>query len=107
VRYEGRSDSLEAFPPPGSWHTRGACVGAPLRDFFPDRGGTTASRVTIQNYCDHCPVRIECLRYAMACGPMLTGIWGGTTQHWRNKASNKAAWRNRQDETDLGRRSVA
>lgn len=64
---------------PGSWTEFAACsaegVDADADDFFAHRGGQEhlAKRV-----CDGCPVRSECLNYALS-SRMEYGIWGGTT----------------------------
>jgi hypothetical protein len=93
VKYQKREQSLEAHPPPGPWVKDRACGDAPRGTFFPTKGGNAASRAVIARYCNNCPVRVDCLDYAMEAGPMLTGIWGGTTQNWRRDRVNKAAWR--------------
>jgi len=90
---DAHHDALVRFPPPGPWHKNAVCIGVPYAEFFPERGGNGASITAIRRYCNRCPVRTDCLDYAMSCGPMLTGIWGGTTQNWRRKPANKAAWK--------------
>jgi len=42
-----------------------------------------------KDICGRCPVRQECLDYAMA-DPMLQGIWGGLTQREREQARRRA-----------------
>ena len=57
-----------------AWMTRAACRGCDPDLFFPERGeghGREARAV-----CAGCPVRDECLDYAIALGERL-GIWGG------------------------------
>lgn len=49
--------------------------------FFPDRGG---SNQDAKKVCASCPVRTECLTYALA-DPTLTGVWGGTTTQQRGR----------------------
>jgi WhiB family transcriptional regulator, redox-sensing transcriptional regulator len=68
------------------WMVSSACRGADPRLFFPDpdehgyaRAGLTARAKAI---CAHCPVRGECLAYALATR-QKHGVWGGTTEQER------------------------
>jgi len=60
------------------WKLRGSCItpAAVGVDFFPGAGEATdpAKRV-----CAGCPVRRECLTYALSEPRERFGIWGGTT----------------------------
>jgi WhiB family transcriptional regulator, redox-sensing transcriptional regulator len=56
-----------------TWADRAACRGADVDVFFP-QGPSRAART----YCATCPVRVDCLAFAMA-RPDLRGIWGGLT----------------------------
>jgi WhiB family redox-sensing transcriptional regulator len=49
--------------------------------FFPAKGGT--SRVA-KAICAKCPVRIECLNYAMRVR-VREGIWGGASERDRRR----------------------
>ena len=68
------------------WMKDGACRRIAREDamrlFFPQKGelATTAKRI-----CEGCPVKEECLDYALQLGETLTGIWGGTAQKERSK----------------------
>lgn len=57
---------------PGWWRPWAACLSASSL-FFPisETSETAAKRV-----CKGCPVRLECLAYAVSTGPDF-GIWGG------------------------------
>ena len=54
--------------------------------WFPDKGQRAAIAVRI---CGHCPVREQCLDYALSgadtWGGITTGIWGGTTPQERDQ----------------------
>ncbi|MCZ7526604.1 MAG: WhiB family transcriptional regulator [Acidimicrobiia bacterium] len=66
------------------WQVQAACRGRDRRLWFPDRGdsGSEAKQV-----CRTCPVRLECLRYAMTFPPQtLDGIWGGAGGGTRRRA---------------------
>lgn len=66
------------------WRTAAACApgsGVDPDAFYPTgAGATTAKRI-----CAGCPVAAECLADALAAGPYLVGIYGGTTEHERRQ----------------------
>lgn len=57
------------------WRDEAACIGQDPKLFFPETGqnGTRAKKI-----CRWCPVKEECLEYALA-DPELRGIWGGVS----------------------------
>ncbi|MPY94660.1 MAG: WhiB family transcriptional regulator [Acidimicrobiia bacterium] len=60
------------------WHADAACRGRGPAGWFAVQGDVdtvTAARVV----CASCPARVECLSWALAAGPSLAGVWGGTT----------------------------
>lgn len=61
------------------WHRRAACHGQGPADWFPGRGGTQDAARAV---CVRCPVREECLAFAMK-DPDLQGVWGGLSQRQR------------------------
>ena len=64
------------------WMLEGACVNEDTREceFFPTKGqSSTSARIV----CSNCPVRTECLDYALVFD--MEGIWGGLTQKERNR----------------------
>ena len=56
-------------------------AGADADLFFPERGASTRRAKAI---CDGCPVRGECLDYALAHGEKF-GIWGGLSERERRR----------------------
>ena len=58
-----------------AWMSDAACRGESPALFFPGRGVNDASA---QALCNSCPVRDQCLAYALA-DPELVGFWGGTS----------------------------
>lgn len=76
-----------------SWMAHAACVDSDPNVFFPHRRDGIAAAVAI---CDRCPVRAECLAYAIE-RPSLTGVWGGTA------ATARAVIRARVDHARLHR----
>lgn len=70
----------------GEWREAAACLDVDI-DFFPDVGGKDIAREA-KVYCRVCPVRLECLTYALAT-KQPGGIWGGKTIQERNKILRK------------------
>jgi WhiB family redox-sensing transcriptional regulator len=69
------------------WMKRGACRGVDRSEFFPSLGGTTTKARAI---CAVCPVRQECLEYALA-DTELAGVWGGTSERERKTMRRSVA----------------
>lgn len=69
------------------WRAAGACLTADPDLFFPVAVGTVASRqiARAQRICASCPVKQQCLDFAMRTRES-TGIWGGTTPEQRIRA---------------------
>jgi WhiB family redox-sensing transcriptional regulator len=68
------------------WRSLGACLTADPDLFFPI-SATSASADQVggaKAICGGCPVRADCLRFALAQRDMQ-GIWGGTTDDERKK----------------------
>lgn len=61
--------------PPGTWTSEASCAYTPLDllDFF---GGTRENWTTSKQVCKECPVRRECLTYALDARATY-GVWGG------------------------------
>ncbi|HEX4126031.1 MAG TPA: WhiB family transcriptional regulator [Acidimicrobiales bacterium] len=57
------------------WHKQAACKGQGPAAFV---RGPKSDYGSIRQLCESCPVRRECLEFALA-DESLTGLWGGTT----------------------------
>jgi len=82
----------ETMPVPMRVVTLGACVGMPNALFFPSASKLPKERVVARNLpafktCWSCPVRQECLEFAMA-NEEEHGIWGGISQEERAESKN-------------------
>jgi WhiB family redox-sensing transcriptional regulator len=68
----------------GQWRSVAACRSADLDLFFPisDSGPALEQAVEAKAICATCPVRRECLAFALRT-KQVHGIWGGTTEHER------------------------
>jgi WhiB family transcriptional regulator, redox-sensing transcriptional regulator len=66
------------------WREAGACLAADPDLFFPIGAGTASGPDTSRalRICDGCPVKRQCLEFAMRNGE-ANGIWGGTTPEER------------------------
>ena len=64
---------------PQPWMRQANCVDADPALFFPERGEPSAPAKAI---CLACPVRVECLNYALSINERH-GIWGGTSENER------------------------
>lgn len=62
---------------------RQLCAGVDTELFFPLPGAHTQVDVA-RSWCNRCPIRVECLRWAITTGQQH-GIWGGTTIDQRNR----------------------
>jgi WhiB family redox-sensing transcriptional regulator len=74
-----------------AWMGDAACAGEPLRYWFPERGEFNTRAMVI---CVGCPVRVECLTYALTHGhgpEAVIGVWGGTSQGERRRIPKSCA----------------
>lgn len=65
------------------WQDDAACREAPTEIFFPVAGDPETAH-WVAMFCDLCPVRTECLEYALATRQRY-GIWGGMTERQRRR----------------------
>jgi hypothetical protein len=65
-----------------SWQDDALCNGAPF-DFTPDIETVQGAQAARSLWCNLCPVRVECLAYALLYHQ--SGYWGGTTTAERRR----------------------
>lgn len=75
------TEQASEIPEPPWWRALGACRGIDPAIFFPERG---ESCVEAKAVCAGCPVRGECLDFALDVGEHF-GIWGGTSERERQR----------------------
>jgi WhiB family transcriptional regulator, redox-sensing transcriptional regulator len=63
------------------WMEQAVCRGAAPSSFFPSDGSGVEAA---QRICDHCPVRAECLEYALE-HRIEHGVWGGASERERRR----------------------
>jgi WhiB family redox-sensing transcriptional regulator len=69
-----------------TWMDRAACAGHPQRVFFPP--GARGSSRAAKQICANCPVRDNCLNYAITTSCDY-GVWGGLDEHERQQHRRK------------------
>lgn len=69
-----------------NWRSAGACLSADPDLFFPISSTGPAERqiARAKTICAGCPVRRECLEFALSHN-QIYGIWGGTTAEDRQR----------------------
>lgn len=63
------------------WYERALCAQTDPEAFFPEKGGSTREAKKV---CAVCPVRAECLAYALEHDERF-GIWGGLSERERRR----------------------
>lgn len=64
-----------------TWMAEGNCAAHNPSTFFPSDGvGVEVAR----KICDDCPVKMECLEYALV-NRIDHGVWGGTSERQRRR----------------------
>jgi WhiB family redox-sensing transcriptional regulator len=89
TRSLGRSEvkmqtSVMSYPQQGGWEARGACKHSDPELFFPvaARGPALRQLASAKKVCERCPVRVQCLEYALQSGQSF-GVWGGASEEER------------------------
>lgn len=70
----------------GDWRDEAACIGTDLALFFGPDGEREPERLAREKkanaICAACPVRVDCLEYAVS-RPERSGTWGGLNEDGR------------------------
>jgi WhiB family transcriptional regulator, redox-sensing transcriptional regulator len=79
-----------------AWAARGECRHSDPELFFPITAAAPAASqlAEAREICDRCPVRQECLTFALETGQDF-GVWGGTTEIERRAIRRKELRRRR------------
>lgn len=70
-----------------SWMSQARCRKIPDPDIFFPEHDSPSYTLFGRSFCGPCPVRVECLAYAMACD--MSGVWGGTSEAERRSLKRK------------------
>lgn len=82
LRADGREiDEGWSLDPPPNWTHDALCAQVDTEIFFPDKGGSVREGKRV---CRECPVRAECLAYAIEHEDRY-GIWGGLSERERRR----------------------
>jgi len=73
--------TVHETPDEYAWMLHGKCRGVNPADFFPSDGLGVESA---QHVCHGCPVRVECLEYALE-NRIEHGVWGGASERERRR----------------------
>ncbi len=75
---------------PAGWASRGACLDSDPDLFFPiaPTGPGLQQIAQAKAVCARCPVRRECLQYALATH-QVHGVWGGTSEEERQRLRSR------------------
>ena len=80
----GNGDHMHHYIP---WQERARCRQHDPEVFFPEKGGSSREAKRI---CADCPVRIECLNYALRRDERY-GVWGGMSERERRRLKRMAS----------------
>jgi WhiB family redox-sensing transcriptional regulator len=72
---------------PEAWRADALCAETDPEAFFPEKGGSTRDAKRV---CAGCPVRAECLEFALASDERF-GIWGGLSERERRRLRQRRA----------------
>ena len=70
-----------------SWREHALCAQTDPEAFCPEKGGSTREAKKV---CQSCPVRTECLSYALDHDERF-GIWGGLSERERRRLRTQAS----------------
>lgn len=70
-----------------AWQADALCAQTDPEAFFPEKGGSTRDAKKV---CGACPVKQQCLEYALANDERF-GIWGGMSERERRRLRKKSS----------------
>jgi len=79
IRHHTVWPPYEPATTPLPWMDEGLCAQTDPEAFFPESGQST---IPAKNVCRTCPVRHECLEYALT-HHIRYGVWGGLSERER------------------------
>lgn len=75
---------IDPIPREKGWRKQAKCNGQDPKQFHPDTEDNYQAVRYNKHYCDDCPVKKECLDFALA-NRAKDGLWGGTVPADRTK----------------------
>ena len=76
----------EVVPDALDWKEQALCAETDPEAFFPEKGGSTREAKRV---CNGCPVRADCLAFALEHDERF-GIWGGLSERERRRLKRQA-----------------
>ena len=70
-----------------AWQADALCAQTDPEAFFPEKGGSTRDAKKV---CGSCPVKQQCLEYALSNDERF-GIWGGMSERERRRLRKKSS----------------
>jgi WhiB family redox-sensing transcriptional regulator len=71
--------------PDSDWKNRGQCRQVDPDSFFPEKGGSAKDAKRV---CRSCPVRLQCLEFALENDERF-GVWGGLSERERRRVKRE------------------
>lgn len=84
----GEAWTGDDLPAELAWMHRARCGGADIAVFFPEQGNTPSE--VVERLCGRCPVRVDCLDYALD-HDVRYGTYGGLAPAARRSLDRTAA----------------
>ena len=81
----GGTPRMDSWPEPPEWMGGALCAQTDPEAFFPEKGASTKAAKRI---CGSCPVRDECLEYAIE-NEVRFGVWGGLSDRERRRVARQ------------------
>jgi WhiB family redox-sensing transcriptional regulator len=82
--------ALDSLLHPPAWHSRAACRGMGADVFFPEKGAVGLRKMaSAREVCASCPVRPECLSFALDTDGITPGVWAGTSERERRRMHSR------------------
>ena len=82
-----RTDSAATSQDDIDWRDEALCAQTDPEAFYPEKGDSVRDA---KRTCLSCPVRAECLEYALDRGERF-GVWGGMSERERRRLKRRAA----------------
>ena len=99
---ERKYELPQPVPRPGDWAQHRLCKGMDTAIFYPTRGEPTEPAKAI---CANCPVKAECLDYALTTF-QEHGVWGGMSERERRARRMALHIQRQQTPADHGTRTM-
>lgn len=87
MNHDTAVEPTETMPEGMEWMLAAKCRGVTPGEFFPSDGSGVERAMRV---CDGCPVKTDCLEYALE-NRIEHGVWGGTSERERRRILKRRA----------------